>query len=358
MRRRTFLKTTAGSGAMFSVAGCSGDSDDNDSPPDSTATPADDGGSTGTPSSDQSVNFPDPYKIGSPSPAQPVYNFAIQPLLQNRLKEEQGVDTELKTHKGFTPMVASLVKGETDIGYLTLPTYLNARKQGFPLVSPLGFLKEYDFIMIGSSDMDSVQDLKGKTIALHSPQSMSTVTGKTIIREEFGNVDAVNYKFIIGTPNRLAALKSGNVDGAVVFLSGALQGQKDGYAKILAQPWNYDVLQSQTAAVWVTLEDTLKQYPERMQKLVDYLLNAYERSQNADPQQVTDDAIATGIYPEFDPDVWLQAFKRARDVKLWPPDGGLKKQPFNEAMDLLVDAGLIEKEDRIAPEELYTTEFL
>lgn len=305
------------------------------------------------------LTVPDPYLIGSPSPAQPVYNYAINPLFETTMRDAHGVDVNLKTHRGFTPMVAGLVREEFDIGYLTLPTYVNARIQGFPLISPLGFLKEFDFILIGSADMQSIDELEGKTIALHSPQSMSTMTGKTIVKEEFGSVDAVNYEFIIGTPNRLAALEAGNVDGAVVFLSGALQGEKDGYAKILGQPWDYDALASMAAATWVTLEERVEEDPDLIQEVVTQMLGAYERAYSADPETVNTRAIESGIYPPFDDDVWLESFERVRDIRIWPTErGGLIPSQWNRAMDRLVDVGLLSQEDRIAPRDLFTTQFL
>lgn len=365
MNRRTFLKRAAAGGAAASMAGCTGQQQGE--PEVQTVIRTVEGEErtvvktrvverTPTP---EPLTVPDPYLVGSPSPAQPVYNYAINPLFENTMRDAHGVDVNLKTHRGFTPMVAGLVREEFDIGYLTLPTYINARKQGFPLISPLSFLKEFDFILIGSADMQSVDELEGKTIALHSPQSMSTMTGKTIVKEEFGSVDAANYEFIIGTPNRLAALEAGNVDAAVVFLSGALQGQKDGYAKILANPWDYDVLASMTATTWVTLQERVEEDADLIQEVVTQMLDAYERAYTADPQEVTRQAIDSGIYPPFDDDVWLESFERVRDIRIWPTDqGGLIASQWERAMDRLVDIGLLADEDRIAPRELYTTEFL
>ena len=363
MNRRTFLKQAAAGGAAATLAGCTGQ--DGGGPETVIRTVEGEERTvirtrvverTPTP---EPLTVPDPYLVGSPSPAQPVYNFAINPLFENTMRDAHGVDVNLKTHRGFTPMVAGLVREEFDIGYLTLPTYINARNQGFPLISPLGFLKEFDFILIGSADMQSVDELEGKTIALHSPQSMSTMTGKTIVKEEFGDVDAANYEFIIGTPNRLAALQAGNVDAAVVFLSGALQGEKDGYAKILANPWDYDVLASMAAAVWVTLEERVEEDPELIQEVVTQMLDAYERAYSSDAQDVTTQAIETGIYPPFDDDVWLESFERARDIRIWPTEeGGLIPSQWSRAMDRLQDVGLLAQEDRIRPRDLFTKQFL
>lgn len=348
--RRSFVKLAGGMLGAGMLAGCQqlGGAPPTAAP---TATPA--ATPTATP-----IPVPNPVRFGHPSPAQPVYNFAIYPTAQQLMKEREGVDFEKKVFRGFTPIAAGFIKEEIEIAYMTLLSLILARSEGLPILAPLGFVKEFSFVMIVKPDITSWDQLAGKTVAVHSPSAMTTVVGRTMVREELGDVEAASYEYILGTPNRLAAMQAGEVDATVVFISGALQAEKDGYAKIFASPWEYDSLSNQTASTFAVLSTTLEDKEEVVGKIVGVLKEAYQRVYEADPAEITEAAIATGIYPEFDADVWQQAFEQAREIDMWPEDGAVTEERLNKAQSVLIDAGLVEEDQLLTLDDFFDDRFL
>lgn len=333
MNRRNFLRT-AGAAAATGAAGCTG------------VLPGDGGG-----------GLPDTVTVGYPSPALPVYNFALYPALERRL-DDLDVALELNQFKGYTPMVNGILGGEMDVGVLSMASVVKALDQDFPLVAPVGYTREFSFALVTRPEIEKWEDLRGKTVAVHSPNSMSTVTGRVMVQERLGSRDAADFEFVIGTPNRLAELKAGNVAGAVVFLSGALQAEKDGYANVLAYPWQFERLSAQTTAALVTSRDRLENDPETFGTLVDEVLGAYETLYGGDPEQLTDEALATDRFSEFETDVWVEALGQVRDAKIWPRDGGLTKENVRKAQDVLVSTGMIEESQRVSRAAFVSDRFL
>lgn len=336
MQRRAFLQG-AGAGAVAvagGVAGCVG-------------VPSDGGGAA--------ESLPASMTVGYPSPALPVYNFALYPGMQAEL-DARGTALALDQYKGYTPMVSGLVSGEMDFGVLSLTSLLKARAQDFPVVAPVGYTREYGFAMVTAPDVEGWDDLRGETIALHSPSSISTVTGRVMVEAELGSRDAVDFEYIIGTPSRLAAIEGGNVKAAVVFVSGALAAERDGRAKTLAFPWEYDRLRNQTTAALVVPEAAVDERPEEVRALTEAATATYEGLYEADPAAVTEDALASGHYSQFPTSVWEDAFEQVREADMWPEGESLGEDAVGRAQDVLVETGMITEDQRL-PREAFVADF-
>lgn len=366
--RRRFLKVAGSALAASSVglAGCTGNSDGGATESSPTATQSESGGgetesraTTTTTSSD--VSLPNQIRVGHPSPAQPIYNFAVYPELQNRL-QDAGSGIKRKVFKGYTPMAAAFIKDELDLAYLTVPAIVKARAQGLPIVAISGYVQEYVFPLIVKPNISSWEDMKNKTIAMHSPSAMSTVIMTVMFRDQFGvdfqESDMFNVKQIIGSPNRISAMAAGEAQISSVLLANALAAEKEGVAKIFANPWEFDRLSRQTAAVWVTLKPTLEEKTELLGKLIETMKKSYDEMYNKEPQKIVDNALSTGIYPEIDKNVWIQTLKQARDVGLWPKGGSISEEQLTKAQDLLVNTGLIQEKNRVPYNEFVDDRFI
>lgn len=332
MRRRNFIRTVGTGVGLAGAAGCTG---------------------LGLGGGDA----PDRVTVGYPSPALPVYNFALYPGLNDEL-DADGVEMGLETFNGYNPMVSALQQGEMDVGVLTLSSIVKAVNQDFPLVAPVGYTREFAFALVANSEIDGWEDLRGKTVAAHSQSSMSTVAGRLMVQEELGGTDAVDFEFIVGTPSRLSALRSGEADAVVVFLSGALQAEADGYGTILGYPWEYDRLSDQTAAALVVTESAMEERTGTVETIVEGALGAYERLYDGDPAEITDAALDTGEFAEFDTEIWVQALEEVRNAGIWPRNGGLDAESIQQGQDVLVSTGLIEEGQRIERDAFVDDRFL
>lgn len=298
--------------------------------------------------------LPQTVTVGYPSPALPVYNFALFPGLEDELAD-RGADLEMTQFSGYTPMVGGLMRGDISVGVLSLTSLLRARAEEFPVVAPVGYTREYAFAMITAPEIETWEDLRGKTVALHSPSAVSTVTGRVMVDERLGRTDAVDYEYIVGTPNRLSAVDSGEVDAAVVFVSGALQAEREGFARALGYPWEFDRLADQTTVALVTPEEALENRPEAVTRLVEAATATYDRLYEADATTITEQALATGEFAEFPQEVWVEAFEQVREAEIWPRGGGLDAESVDRASEVLVETGMITEEQRL-PREAFVPE--
>jgi ABC-type nitrate/sulfonate/bicarbonate transport system substrate-binding protein len=332
MQRRALLKSI-GAGAATTIAG---------------------GSLSGCLGQAANRGLPQTVTVGYPSPALPVYNFALFPGLEKQLSD-RGAGLEMKQFKGYTPMVSGLMAGEISVGVLSLTSLMRARAEDFPVVAPAGYTREYAFALVTAPEIERWEDLRGRTVALHSPNAVSTVTGRVMVDERLDYSAAVDYEFIIGTPNRLSAIKSGEVDAAVVFVSGALQAEREGFARTLGYPWEFDRLADQSTVALVTTEEALENRPEAVERIVGAATESYERLYAADAATITEQALETGQFSEFPQEVWIEAFEQVREAEIWPRGRGLEAEAVDRATQVLLETGMI-TEDQQLPREAFVAE--
>lgn len=323
------------------VAGCTGGDDE---PEVRTVFVTEDDGSQETGGDDGAASespLPDTITIGHTSPAMPVHHFAMYPSYMNIIGDAAGIERQV--YGGQTPMIAGIIKGEIDFGFNSPSAVAQALNQGFPIVALYGYMQQYNFsIVVNPDEISSWEDLRGEGVAVHSPSSVSAAATAVMAQEELGSVDELSIEYVLGTPNRLAALQSGQVAAATVFRSGAVQAQKDGYGAVLASPDEYDRLSTQTVQFWVTLETALEDREAELRAEIEPLQQAYQDLYDRDPETITQEAIDTGFYGEFDFDVLQETLEYYRDIEMWPVDGGLSQESVGNAYDLLVETELLE----------------
>lgn len=342
MRRREYISRTIAGGSILGIAGCLGGGDSNGS---------EDPEGTGT----SSFSPPDTATVGFPSPALGIFDYAVFPGFQNQLEDST---VERQVFNGYSPMVASFVRGDHNFGFMALPAAIDAINEGFPLSVLSAHTEEHAFSLIVQNDISSWDDLEGGSVAVHSPSSTSTAAAKAMVEQELGDPNAVEYTNILGTPNRLSAMQSGQVDAASVFASGGYNAEAEGYAQVLGVPWEYDVLSDQVGFVWVTLDDVLEENEALLEYYINNMHESYSYLYETDSGTVVDEALTTDIYPDFARDAWVQTLNEVKEVELWPEDGGMSAENLERAQDLLVNTDLITEDERVSRDELVDDRFL
>lgn len=343
MRRREYLTRAIVGGSVVGFAGCLSGSDDepgdqqNESPDDSSFQP------------------PDTATVGFPSPALGIFDYAVFPGFQKQLEE---TNVEREVFNGYSPMVASFVRGDHNFGFMALPAAIDAVNEGFPLRIISAHTEEHAFSLIVQNEISSWEDLEGGNVAVHSPSSMSTAAVKAMIEAELDDANAVEYTNILGTPNRLSAMQSGQVDAASVFASGGYNAESEGYAQVLGVPWDYDVLSDQVGFVWVTLDEVLEENEDLLEYYITNMHESYSYLYETDTETVVDEALATDIYPDFAKEAWVRTLNEVKEIELWPEDGGMSEENLERAQDLLVDTDLITEDQRVTRDDFVDDRFL
>lgn len=353
--RRRFLKVggAAGALALTGLAGCGGTGDGGDGGGDGGdggggdggdgggGDGGGDGGSTGG-GGDEDV-FPDTLRIGHPSPARPVYNVPTYTTFLDRMAERD-VTVEPQTFSGFTGVIAGMVSDEVDIAYVTPPALVNSTNQGFPIRAIAELSQRFAQMVIAQPEVESWEDLRGETLVAHSPQSFSALVLKSSVAANLGSVDAVDYRYIIGTPNRLAAMEADETLATTVFTSGAISAEQEGYAKIFHNPNEQN--EPMTLAQWTILERKMDENPEMYQTFVDEMTASYQDIYDGDAQALAEAAINSPTnFPEFGADIWAQTIDQARQDEMFPKTKAEQSttEKLNRSLEVSVQTGLIEE---------------
>lgn len=365
--RRRFLKTTGAAATVGLLAGCSDDGGDGSDGGDggdggsggsdggSGGSDGGSGGSDGGDSGDDDV-FPDTLRIGHPSPARPAYNVATYTTFLERL-EDRGVTIEPKTFSGFTGVIAGMVSDEVDVAYVTPPSLINASREGFPISAFCELSQRFSQQVISVPEVDSWDELEGETLVAHSPQSFSALVLRAAVMQNLGSVDAVDYRYIIGTPNRMAAIEEGETQATTVFLSGALAAEQEGYAKIFNNP--NDDFDPMTLAQWAAMDDQIEENEEMYREFTREMLAAYEEFYERDSADLAQGTVnAPTGFPDFGVDIWEQTIDAAKDDRMYPTDPAdiSTDEKFRKSIDLALKTGLIEED--IDPGTLTDRRFL
>ncbi len=335
MDRRQFIAGVGATSAGIALSGCIGDNGED--------------------------GFGDAYQIGVNGPTAPVWEFAAFPLFDDRAQEENDMEAERTAFQGFSDVVAGAVSEEADFCYISLQALITSRAEGIPIKAFLGNGNEYVFPLLTTDEIDSWEDLEGETVGVQDTSAVSYASTVAMVNEELGDPEAVEYSSMAGTENRIAAIESGELDAAAVTASSAFAAEEEGYASILAFPWEYEVTNNQTALVWATTEDKIENDTEAVQEVADLLIEAQGDVYEEDAGDLIERAQEYDFYPSFEvgDGPWEDSLDLAREYELWAQDGDITQEEMDRAQDLLLDTDLIEEENEVDDvNEIFTDEFL
>jgi len=179
-----------------------------------------------------------------------------------------GSTVEVKPFTNPGDQKTALLAGSLDMTGTTIPTAIQAAAAGEPIKIVTSLCKKCSALVVGKdSDIQSADDLKGKTIA-YVPGTMHHVLLLDVLRraglDPAKDVTLTRIDFF----DMGQALAGGQIDA---FLSGEpypSQAVQDGYGRILSYPYFDDSIGTINAAMIVT-EDTIQSKPELVQTLVD-----------------------------------------------------------------------------------------
>lgn len=321
--RRRFLRTAGSAlvGGSVTLAGCL---------------------SSGTDGGSESSSLPDELVIGHPSPARPIYNVPVYSTFSERM-EERGVSLKQKTFNGYTSLIAGMVRGEVDMAETSLPSLIKSRQENFPITAFCGWTQQYVRALLVSGDIEEWSDVEGKTLVGHSENSLTNLVLREMVRQELGEDANVEYTNIIGTPNRVAALRGGDYEATGVFESGARQAAADGVGTILAHAWEY--FDDQTIAVWGVLRENLDENEELYGVVTEELVNSYGELYERDANDVIDSLDLTVGFPEYDTATYVETLEAATENEVWPtdPSSMLTGEKISRAQEIMQRVGIIEE---------------
>ncbi len=148
------------------------------------------------------------------------------------LFKKYGLETDL-SHVPTTQAIQSLLSGATQFTTGS-SEIVSSGLAGGDAVFIAGFSNRFVFFIYGKKGMAAGADLKGKTIAVTSPEGATAVAARMALRKEGIDPEKdVKFAYIRELPALLGALREGVVDAAVMSPPTSLQAQELGLSLVL-----------------------------------------------------------------------------------------------------------------------------
>ncbi|WP_182349250.1 ABC transporter substrate-binding protein [Tomitella gaofuii] len=138
---------------------------------------------------------------------------------------DAGLTVEPKIATGFAPNLASVINGESQVGFAAVVPLIVAKSKGAPITIIAGADKapaEYDpatdpdrvFVAAGS-DIDSPKDLEGKTVAVNALGSIQDLGIKIMVERDGGDPGKIKF-LTLASNDMAAAIAGGRVDAGAL----------------------------------------------------------------------------------------------------------------------------------------------
>ena len=161
----------------------------------------------------------------------------------------------------------ALKAGAIDGSFLLTPMSLTLREKGAPIrVVLLGHRNGSSITVKNSGEINTIQDLKGKTIAVPSQFSTHNILLRKVLAEK--GLDAARDLKIIDMPppEMMVALATGRIHGYIVAEPFGVQAESQKIGKVLML--SKDIWPNHICCVLNLRESVITKYPEAVQELV------------------------------------------------------------------------------------------
>jgi ABC-type nitrate/sulfonate/bicarbonate transport system substrate-binding protein len=235
--------------------------------------------------------------------AYPSLNTSVYCLMiaekEGYLKEE-GLELQLLSIRGEIA-IRSALAGEIDY-FINAGSALAAAVRGVPVKIVTVFQDKPGWDLVALPSIKSVQQLRGATIGVMSPEGSLAVVARQILRQhglEPGR--DVNLVTMGGDAVRLPALQAKAIQATLFNTGMSLQAQREGFTKLAAAADYANLIEGGLA----TGNDKIKQNPERIVRFVRAALKGVQfflaKREAAlkimmDGSRITDRALANAIY--------------------------------------------------------------
>jgi NitT/TauT family transport system substrate-binding protein len=251
MRRKLFL-AAATTTAVLAVTSCgSGDANEGD-------------GASGTGSAE-----PMALTLAVAAPGLPFLQLYIAE--EEDFYADRNLTVEFVSVEGSAAATAALQSGSADATVSLPEGAITAAAAGAPLKIIGTTVDENLYSMYGSADVDSLDDLEGKSIAILTEGNGTELQARRLLDEEGAGADASTYVATGALPNRLAAIQNGQVAGTLLFPPFDLTADEAGLPKLydfrdLGVPYPNEVI--------AVSEDSIADNAEALQAFMDALTEA------------------------------------------------------------------------------------
>jgi ABC-type nitrate/sulfonate/bicarbonate transport system substrate-binding protein len=200
-------------------------------------------------------------RVAYPSMSTSVFCLIIAQK-EGYLKEE-GLDAQLLSIRGEIAIRTTLA-GEVDF-FTNAGSALAAAVRAVPVKIVTVFQDKPGWDLIAQPDIRSVAQLRGKNIAIMSPEGSLAVVAREILRKNgIDPTKEVNLVVMGGDEVRFPALQTKSIQATLFNTAMSIRAQKEGFTKLAVASDYANLIEGGLA----TSNDRIKQNPERIFRLI------------------------------------------------------------------------------------------
>jgi NitT/TauT family transport system substrate-binding protein len=219
---------------------------------------------------------------------------------ENGIFKKHGLNVTTEKAAAPTPIVASMVAGKQQFGFVTTPVLVNANAQGTGIkcVAPIDGQISPDrdasaLVAAKDSGITSLKDLSGKTVAVVQLSSINLIGAQKLITD----AGAKDTKFVaMPFPQMPQALADGRVDAAVIT-SPYVETALEAGAVPLAHP-SSDLWPNGTIYCYAATSSYLKENPKVAQEFHDAMVEAITYTKDHEDEAKATLVEHLGLTPE------------------------------------------------------------
>jgi NitT/TauT family transport system substrate-binding protein len=177
--------------------------------------------------------------------------------------KEEGLDVQLLSIRGEIAIRTTLA-GEVDF-FTNAGSALAAAVRAVPVKIVTVFQDKPGWDLIAQPDIKSIAQLRGKNIAIMSPEGSLAVVAREILRKNgLDPTKDVNLVVMGGDEVRFPALQTKSIQATLFNTGMSLRAQKQGFTKLAVASDYANLIEGGLA----TSNDKLKQSPDRIFRLI------------------------------------------------------------------------------------------
>ena len=274
-----------------------------------------------------------------------VNRFAIQ----KGLYEKEGVRFDITDFESNDAALSLISRGDVEVADGDPSTYIPAIQNGVP-AKLVGNMWRYQgcFWLIANNDIQSFEDLKGKTIGTQGTSGGMKLSVLKMLEANGISEDEVTLVANGVYQDAYATLTSGEVDATIIHNPYATLSENEGVGHPLGRAWDY--IPDYYTGTIIASDKIINEDPERLQKFITAYYKVHEEVKN----EYFDEFIEWAAdYMNTDKDLLKQAVESEIDV--WADYPVIPEDRLTKTIEYLQSYGWLD--EGISAEGTYTNEF-
>ena len=241
----------------------------------------------------------------------------------NDIADQLGIattDAEVSALTEDSAVVAGLQNGNFQIGNIDMTAAIKAIQGGVPLKIVYVSQDQPEFVMVSQPEIKGLDDLAGKTVAYHSPGSLTEILPRELVRQHDPALeDKIDWTVLPESPNRASAMVAGRIDAtSLEFLDVVKLQEKDDFNVIGSWADLGGDSANAAATVWVTSEEYLADNRDAVVGFLKALQAGYDQFYADKDAWLSK---ATETLPDADEEVLAQAYDYYAEEEMYPKSG-------------------------------------